>query len=267
MTDRSALSDRSEPSETVRAGPAARLAILAFTLAQVARTLGDENTQDRLGWYASLMGLFLALYILTQWRAPTAPAVQHVYLAFQSTLVLAMLAPGQTDSVTTFFLALSFQAALFFSSPMLWIWVGGMVLLTTGSLTLLFGPLEGLALAMSPAAGIIAVPAFMLVNHQTETARKRSQTLLAELETTHRQLQSYAGQVEELAALKERHRLARQLHDTVSQFVFSIALTSRSAHVLLDQDPPRVGELLGRLQAMTASALSQLRSLISQMRP
>jgi signal transduction histidine kinase len=265
--DRSALADSPAPSSPVRAGPTARLAILAFTLAQVARTLGDENTQDRLDWYASLMGLFLALYILTQWRAPTVPAVQHAYLAFQSALVLAMLAPGQTDSVTTFFLALSFQAAQFSSPPTLWIWIGGMVLLTTGSLTLLFGPLEGLALAMSPAAGIIAIPAFMLVNHQTETARKRSQTLLAELETARRHLQSYAGQVEELAALKERHRLARQLHDTVSQFVFSIALTSRSARVLLDEDPPRVAELLGRLQAMTTNALSQLRSLITQMRP
>jgi signal transduction histidine kinase len=142
-----------------------------------------------------------------------------------------------------------------------------MVLLTTAPLTLVFGPLEGLALAMSPAAGIIAVPAFMVVNHQTETAQKRSQTLLAELEITHRQLQSYAGQVEELAALQERHRLARQLHDTVSQFVFSIVLTARSAQVLLDQDPSRVGELLERLQAMTAGVLSQLRSLISQMRP
>jgi signal transduction histidine kinase len=251
----------------VRAGPTARLAILAFTLAQVARTLGDENTQDRLGWYAALMGAFLALYLLTQWRAPTVPALQHVYLVSQSTLVLAMLGPGQTDSVTTFFVALSFQAAQFFSPPMLWTWVGGMVLLTTAPLTLVFGPLEGLALAMSPAAGIIAVPAFMVVNHQTETAQKRSQTLLAELEITHRQLQSYAGQVEELAALQERHRLARQLHDTVSQFVFSIVLTARSAQVLLDQDPSRVGELLERLQAMTAGVLSQLRSLISQMRP
>jgi signal transduction histidine kinase len=265
--DRQTLPDCSVPQRRVRAGPTARLAILAFTLAQMARTLGDENTQDRLGWYASLMGLFLASYVLTQWRAPTVPAVQHVYLACQSALILAMLAPAQTDSVTTFFLAASFQAAQFFSSPMLWIWVGGMVLLTTGSLTLLHGPLEGLALAMSPAAGIIAVPAYMVVNHQTETAQMRSQALLAELEAAHRQLQSYAGQVEELAALKERHRLARQLHDTVSQFVFSILLTARSAQVLLDQDPPRVGELLEQLQAMTASALSQLRSLISEMRP
>ncbi len=267
MTGGSALPARSAPSARVRAGPTARLAILAFTLAQVARTLADENTQDRLGWYAALMGAFLALYLLTQWRAPAGPAVQHAYLAIQSALVVAMLEPGQTDSVTTFFVALSFQAAQFFTPPMLWIWVGGMVLLTTAPLTMVFGPLEGLALAMSPAAGIIAVPAFMVVNHQTETAQKRSQALLAELETTHRQLQSYAGQVEELATLKERHRLARQLHDTVSQFVFSIVLTARSAHVLFDQDPPRVAELLERLQVMTASALSQLRSLISQMRP
>jgi signal transduction histidine kinase len=73
--------------------------------------------------------------------------------------------------------------------------------------------------------------------------------------------------VEELASLEERSRLARELHDTVSQLVFSITLTSRSAQLLLQQDSSRAREQLERLRDLCASALAQLRSLISQMRP
>ena len=67
--------------------------------------------------------------------------------------------------------------------------------------------------------------------------------------------------------MQERNRLARELHDTVSQLIFSISLTARSAQLLLKRDPARVPEQLNRLQEMTTDALSQLRSLITQLRP
>ena len=91
--------------------------------------------------------------------------------------------------------------------------------------------------------------------------------MIGELQETHQQLEVYASQVEELAALQERIRLARELHDSVSQLIFSINLNARSAQMLLKKDPARLPEILQRLQALTAEALSQLRSLITQLRP
>ena len=116
-------------------------------------------------------------------------------------------------------------------------------------------------------AGEIVIPAFLIVNHQAEIARTESQDLLDQLEQTHRQLDLYAGQVEELTAMQERNHLARELHETVSQLIFSISLTTRSAQLLLEKDPGRVPEQLNRLQELTAEALSQLRAFISQLRP
>jgi len=84
--------------------------------------------------------------------------------------------------------------------------------------------------------------------------------LLAELQQAHHKLQEYANQAEELAA-------ARELHDSASQVIFSVTLTSQTARLLLERDPARVPEQLDRLQEMTSSALSQLRSLIAQLRP
>jgi len=67
--------------------------------------------------------------------------------------------------------------------------------------------------------------------------------------------------------MQERNRLARELHDTVSQLIFSISLLTRSAQLLMEKEPERVPEILMRLQKMTADALSQLRSFITQLRP
>jgi signal transduction histidine kinase len=53
----------------------------------------------------------------------------------------------------------------------------------------------------------------------------------------------------------------------VSQLIFSINLTISSAQLLLKKDPVRVPEQLNVLQEMTSSALNQLRSLITELRP
>jgi len=214
------------------------------------------------------MAVFLLLFALADQGRRLPQSLLHAYLAAQCALVVAMLARNpEVDGVTAFFVPLSFQAALFFAGPALWWWIGALTVVTAGPLVLLLGPLQGLALAMSPMAFIIAIPVFMVVNHETEAARARSQVMLAGLQETHRQLQMYAGQVEELASLQERSRLARELHDAVSQIIFTIVLTARSAQLLLEQDPSRVREQLERLRDVTGSALSQLRSLISQLRP
>ena len=98
-------------------------------------------------------------------------------------------------------------------------------------------------------------------------APAKSPQLLADLQLAHRKLQEYTAQAEELSAVQERNRLARELHDSVSQAIFSISLTSESARLLLERKPARLPEVLDRLQEMTSSALGQLRSLIAELHP
>jgi len=162
---------------------------------------------------------------------------------------------------------LCYPASIFFTGRMRWTWIIGMVFLTCGSLIFYLGIIRGLALSLTTMAGEIVLPAFLIVNHETEIAKTRSQALLNELQETHQQLQLYASQVEGLAAVQERNRLARELHDTVSQLIFSINLTTRSAQLLFKKDPARIPEHLNRLQEMSTDALGQLRSLITQLRP
>jgi signal transduction histidine kinase len=69
------------------------------------------------------------------------------------------------------------------------------------------------------------------------------------------------------AVLEERNRLARELHDSVTQQLFSMTLTSQAARAQLERNPQRVAAQLERLQETSTAALAEMRALIFQLRP
>jgi PAS domain S-box-containing protein len=71
----------------------------------------------------------------------------------------------------------------------------------------------------------------------------------------------------EKVALEERQRLARDLHDSVSQAVYGIALGARSAKELLSKDPAQVQEPLEYVLRLSEAALAEMRALIFELRP
>ena len=71
----------------------------------------------------------------------------------------------------------------------------------------------------------------------------------------------------DLAASEERARLARELHDPVTQALFSMTLLSRSIELLLDNDPSQVPDKLAALRELQRDALAELRSLVFELRP
>jgi signal transduction histidine kinase len=252
----------------VRLGRIGYLVIYLAFAAVVARTLVTESIHPLLFTYLVLEFLFLFLYSVVLW-APALPGwALHPYFAVQSALILWLLSiDPEFDFLILLYLLLSAQASIVFGGRTRWVWVSIFVLLSGGSLMFYLGALRGLSLSLTTIASEIVIPAYIIVYFENEIARRRSKSLLGELQETNQRLQLYASQVEDLATLQERNRLARELHDTVSQFVFSISLTTRSAQVLLESDPARLPEQLERLQALTNEALAQLRSLITRLRP
>lgn len=73
------------------------------------------------------------------------------------------------------------------------------------------------------------------------------------------------------AAAEERGRLARDLHDSVSQALFSMTLQARAAQVGLERegvDPDGVvGRAVRQLAELTRAALAEIRALIFELRP
>jgi signal transduction histidine kinase len=71
----------------------------------------------------------------------------------------------------------------------------------------------------------------------------------------------------ELSVVEERNRLARELHDAMTQNLFSLALTAEAAAGLVHTDPARAQAEIDRVRALARDTQAELRSLIFELRP
>src|SRR5215203_4402836 len=76
----------------------------------------------------------------------------------------------------------------------------------------------------------------------------------------------FAG-VRDKAALEERQRLARELHDSVSQALYGITLGTKTARTLLDKNPDRVADPLDYVLSLAEAGQAEMRALIFELRP
>ena len=70
-----------------------------------------------------------------------------------------------------------------------------------------------------------------------------------------------------LAAEEERQRLARDLHDAVTQTIYSAALIAEALPAVWERDPGAGLSNLGRLQRLVRAALAEMRTLLFELRP
>lgn len=74
-------------------------------------------------------------------------------------------------------------------------------------------------------------------------------------------------QIQKLAALEERNRLARELHDSVSQALYGIGLGTQTALAMWGRDQNIVKESLDYILTLSEAALVEMRTLIFELRP
>jgi signal transduction histidine kinase len=215
-----------------------------------------------------LLAIFLLLLVIEPAVSRRWSAFRWIYFGVQTALVVMMgIIVPSFDFLWGLYVILAGQIYLHLPRRAALIWLGvltviaGLFLMTTMDAAL------GLAILLNFIAVSIFMISFANASWQAEEARNESAALLRDLQTAHAQLQDYADQAKELSAVRERNRVARGLHDSVNQSIFSITLTAEAARTMLDRDPARVPPYLDQLQEMTGSALAQLRSLIGQLRP
>ncbi|MGC0317908.1 GAF domain-containing sensor histidine kinase [Kitasatospora acidiphila] len=71
----------------------------------------------------------------------------------------------------------------------------------------------------------------------------------------------------ELTLAGERARIAHDLHDAVSQKLFSLRLTAKAAATLVDRDPTRARAELKEVARLAAEAADELRTVVVELRP
>ncbi len=74
-------------------------------------------------------------------------------------------------------------------------------------------------------------------------------------------------QAQRAASLEERQRLARELHDSVSQALYGITLGAGTARARLRESPEAAVEPIEYVQSLAQAGLAEMRALIFELRP
>ena len=202
-------------------------------------------------------------------RSLVSPWFPLGYLAVQTGLVVGMMRilPYE-DFFANLFIPLSLQAVFFFGRSLGFLCIAFYAPAMAGPLLASQeGTLFGLAMVFLYSGTNFLFAGYAYQVEKAEMARTQNQRTFEELQSAHLQLQGYAGQVGELAAEHERSRLARELHDSVTQTVFSMNLTVQSARLLLGKEPQRVEGQLERLEELAGGAMREIQTLVSELRP
>ncbi|MEO8611565.1 MAG: sensor histidine kinase [Chloroflexota bacterium] len=87
-----------------------------------------------------------------------------------------------------------------------------------------------------------------------------------QLGVTNRKLSLYAAEAEELATLRERNRLAREIHDNLGHYLTAVNMQIEVAMAVLPSDQERTLQALTKAQTLTKEGLSEIRRSISALR-
>jgi PAS domain S-box-containing protein len=95
--------------------------------------------------------------------------------------------------------------------------------------------------------------AFMMTLAQ-QTAQALKRALLSE-------------RTQEMTAVQERQRLAQDLHDSVSQALFSATTIAQAVPMMWERDPQKAMEQLANVVQINRAAMSEMRILLLELRP
>ncbi|MDQ6695162.1 MAG: sensor histidine kinase [Chloroflexota bacterium] len=145
------------------------------------------------------------------------------------------------------------------------------VLVTFG----LLGGWEGIGAGwLTILSGFLFVGAFSFSNRLLTAERERSAQLVArvngsneELAQAHRQLQSYANELEELTIARERTRMAREIHDTLGHYLTILSIQLETISKLQERDPRQAAVEVQEARRVAAQSMQEVRNAVSALRP
>ncbi len=119
---------------------------------------------------------------------------------------------------------------------------------------------------MSFASGVVFVAGFTIVTQREAAQRAKIEQLAAELRSANAVLAHYATQVEQLATMQERNRLAREIHDTLGHYLTALSVQLEAARALLGKQPAAVEPIIVKAQTLARDGLSEVRRSVAALR-
>ncbi len=214
-------------------------------------------------WLPYLIGVIVFTLIVDRYAHQEHPSKQFLvgYIIVETLLVIGLGILSNYFFLTTMLSFLIVAATHGELSPKQ-SYVSALAILTAISVTYAFG--VGLNAAAQIFFGLGAGFVFIVVF--TELAQ-RERCAREDLQKANAQLAEYAAQVEQLATIRERNRLAREVHDTLGHYLTVINVQLEVVTKLIDSNPTRAKEAAVKAKQLASEGLNEVRRSVSALRP
>lgn len=183
----------------------------------------------RTAWKIALFTVLMAVHIALYWGSVWVfkhPRWLAVYFILQLFVAFCL---GMMCRVTGVVIGLyPGLIGLFISAPTRRIWKAAIILAVLAVSAFNFAWLAGIGTLfwwlLMTVPVVIFTSMYVLMYVRQAEAREQAQALLKDLEVANHQLSEYAARVEDLTIANERQRMARELHDTLSQGLAGLIL-------------------------------------------
>jgi signal transduction histidine kinase len=224
-----------------------------FLVACAIDILGNDARDGPL-WGNLLAAAGIAGLLLIRRRAPVAAALTY----FGILLVLAAwLTPPGELVVPLFGLLFFCYAAAIHASP-----AGGAIVLAGVPLTIVAVDLIGREEGAGPLAIVLGVAAF-LVGRAVHSRLRLAAQLHEEALLAQEEEEAEAAR----AVLRERRRIAREMHDVVAHSISVMVVQAGGARRILEHDPARAVEAGAEIERVGRDALLEMRRLLGALNP
>lgn len=219
-------------------------------------------TMIMLGVGYGFMGTFGMMWYEAQGKRSAA----FLYFLVQLTIVFTLLSFGRGQNHNLWLLmlplaaqglAMGWRGAIAICVIQL---VGFWIIHSTNSVTNLFNATISIGSAM------LFTVLFTYIALREGSARVQIERLATDLRQANQRLAEYATQVEELATMRERNRLAREIHDNLGHYLTIVNVQIEAARTVMEQHPEKAADALQKAQRLTQEGLSSVRQSVSALR-
>jgi two-component system, NarL family, sensor histidine kinase YdfH len=225
-------------------------------------------------WSAALFTVLMAAHLTLHWmtiRIIQKPSHQVWYILGQGLLAFAIThLSSNTGMIFSLYMALIGETIGFlglnrWSALSTFYFLGlsvlNFILFTNSSFS------AALFWGLTTIPIVIFIGLYVTLYLRQADAREKAQALAAELESANRQLSDYAARVEDLTIANERQRMARELHDTLSQGLAGLILQLEAADAYLGhQRPEKARAIIEQAMENARGTLADARRAIDDLR-
>jgi signal transduction histidine kinase len=206
-------------------------------------------------------GLCVAFGLMHAFGFRIADTLGRLFLYFtvQAMIALALLRLSYpSDVFNLLFYILGLEAVMVFPERAAIAWIVGFYVVDSLGALLSRG-MMGIINVLFYGAAFMLTAVFGYALRQAEIARRQNQRLLEELQASQSQLQ-------DMAVMEERNRLAREMHDSLGHRLTVAVVQLEGAQRLIPTNPQRAAQMIGVMRDEMKEALAELRRTVSALR-